>query len=75
MAGRERDKTSPKQPGAVRREPAVHPTLGASQGFPDELCHGTELGHWVSMDTPCLDRRDSKGNPWGLELATSSKAK
>jgi len=29
VVGREQDKTSPKQPEAVRREPAGHPTLRA----------------------------------------------
>lgn len=52
----------PKQPWALKRQPAVHPTANA-QNFPDVLYLGTDLG-----DTPCLD---SKGNQWDLELITA----
>lgn len=65
----EQDKTSPKQPWALKREPAVHPTVNA-QDFPDVLYLGTHLG-----DTPCLGSKDSKESWWDLELLPSREVK
>lgn len=65
----EQDKTSPKQPRALKGEPAVHPTVSA-QDFPDVFHLGTHLG-----DTPCLESKYSKGIWWDLELITSREVK
>lgn len=66
----EKDKTSPKQPWALKREPAVQPTVSSAQDFPDVLYLSTDLG-----DTPCLDSKGREGNQWDLELITARQEK